>query len=428
MPASPCHDLLDDCDAQFSKVTFDTNSLCSTFSDVSDAGYASNTVDGNLLPYKSPCAAYFDGCDDDFSLTPLGGQCNSLSLSPPSPQESTQDVAPRTVSSASGTQIKMVPCATNIVLVGMCSMQQPQSRRNATCVEKIPPSKIQYSYDTLTSRCDDSCAHSPNAGDARKPLLLADFFGPSEKKPHFMDGKVWVLSQDAQGCRAVQTALDDCLSAHDIDSIAMQMRGHVWEAMRCPHANHVLRKIVQNLPPATLDFIIQEIIHEGAAGVKQFASHRYGCRVVEELLRTCGSKQLHKILSLLLAEAEGLCTHMYGNFVMKAFLQHSSLLQRQMLVNTLLDNAVTMGTNFYACAILAEVFQSDDAESWALACVVVRTRGLLSAMACHKHGRAAVDAVLRKLKGAERQAAVNELALPPLKIAKASKALKNSRA
>jgi hypothetical protein len=177
-----------------------------------------------------------------------------------------------------------------------------------------------------------------------------------------------------------------------------------------------------------LDFIIQEIVQEGAADVKEFVSHRYGCRVMEELLRICRPEQLHGLMGHLLAEADGLCTHMYGNFVIKAFLQHASYAQRHKLVKTLFDNVVTMGTNFYACAVLAEVLQHSDDLARALACALVSTAGLLSAMASHKHGRSAVEAVLLILKGAERQAAVNALKLPPLKVAKVPKAAKNPRA
>merc|ERR1712151_1272451 len=97
-------------------------------------------------------------------------------------------------------------------------------------------------------------------------------------------------------------------------------------------------------------------------------------------------------------------THMYGNFVMKAFLRHSSGMQRHRIVQILLRNAVTMGTNFYACAILAHVLQIGDDQSRTLACVLASHTGLLSAMACHKHGRAAGEAVLLALEGAERQA------------------------
>jgi len=275
---------------------------------------------------------------------------------------------------------------------------------------------IQYSYDTLTSRCEDS-------------LPLANFIQASGIKSRmFMGGKMWELSQDVQGCREVQTALDDCQSYQDFRSVVAQMTGRVWEAMRCPHANHVLRKVVQTLPASDLDFIVQEIVQEGTAGVKQFVSHRYGCRIVEELLRVCRPEQVHGIMGHLLAEAEGLCTHMYGNFVMKAFLQHASFVQHQKLVKTLFDNAITMGTNFYACAVLAAVLQNDDDLARALACVLVSTPGLLSAMASHKHGKAAVEAVLLILKGAERQIAVNALTLPPLKVAKVPKTSKNPRA
>jgi hypothetical protein len=335
---------------------------------------------------------------------------------PQSKEESSQDAAAPCIDATSFLPYKS-PCATYF-----------DGKKSPSCAWKGLPSKIQYSFDTLSSRRDETCAYSVDAGAERNPLKLMDLVGlPGEKFEHFMDGKFWELSQDVQGCRQIQNALDDSLNSQDFQSIQVQLKGHVWEAMLCPHANHVLRKVVQSMPSSNLDFIIAEVVLEGSAGVRQFASHRYGCRIVEELLRTCSVCQLEELLGLMLVEAEGLCTHMYGNFVMKAFLQHSSLVQRQRLLKVLLDNATTMGTSFYACAVLAEVLQNNDEDSRTLARVIVSVNGLMSAMACHKHGRSAVEAVLRVFKGEDLKGAVNELALPPLKVAKASKVQKNPR-
>lgn len=423
MPVSPCYDLNDDSDAQFAKVSFDA---CVTFANLyedHDVRIASKMVESSFLPYKSPCAAYFDGGDDDFSFA----HCDALCMSPPSKEESSRDAAAPCIDDTTTFRASnpVFSCAIN---TADCFTQSLHLKRSPTCAWKGLPSKIQYSFDTLSSRCDETCAYSVDAGAERNPLKLIDLVGlPGEKTENFMDGKFWELSQDAQGCRQVQNALDDSLNSRHFQSIQAQLKGHVWEAMRCPHANHVLRKVVQSMPSSNLDFIIEEVVMEGSAGVRQFASHRYGCRIVEELLRSCSVCQLEGLLALMLVEAEGLCTHMYGNFAMKAFLRHSSSVQRQRLLKVLLDNATTMGTNFYACAVLTEVLQNNDEDSRTLARVIVSVNGLMSAMACHKHGRAAVEAVLRVFKGEDLKGAITELALPPLKVAKASKVQKNPR-
>ena len=51
--------------------------------------------------------------------------------------------------------------------------------------------------------------------------------------------QVWRLSRDPEGCRVVQELLADTASA-----LGAELKGHVWEALRCPNANHVLQKAI----------------------------------------------------------------------------------------------------------------------------------------------------------------------------------------
>merc|ERR1719145_46714 len=59
-----------------------------------------------------------------------------------------------------------------------------------------------------------------------------------------VEGNVWRLSRDAPGCRIVQDALDNATCDADRVALASEIRSHVWEALRCPHANFVLQKFI----------------------------------------------------------------------------------------------------------------------------------------------------------------------------------------
>jgi hypothetical protein len=400
-----------DSDAHVARVRFDISPVCNEFSKENYSGHANIAV-VDLFPYKSPAAAYFDGCDGGFGSTPFGNRYNNSGLLLSSPAAAYFDGCD------DGFGLTPVGRRYNYSGQPVLPLYPRQSEQDS-----VPANASSIACATSSTALPDAAANA-----AIKKLSLASLIHASEenKSRMFMVGKVWELSRDVQGCREVQAALDHCKTSRDFRSVAAQLSGHVWEAMRCPYANHVLRKVVQTIPASSLDFVVQEIVQEGSADVKQFASHRYGCRIMEELLRICRPEQLHELMDHLLAEADELCTHMYGNFVMKAFLQHASGVQCQKLVKTLVDNAVTMGTNFYACAVLAEALQhSSPHTTRALACVLVSTTGLLPAMASHKHGRAAMEAVLLILKGAD--SVVKALMLPPLKVAKVPKLAKNPR-
>merc|ERR1712139_268606 len=88
-------------------------------------------------------------------------------------------------------------------------------------------------------------------------------------------GQVWSLAQDAKGSRAVQQALEDAESESVRGSIARELRGHILDAMQCPHANHVLQKCASILEASSLQFVIDEIAREDAQTICKLAQHRY---------------------------------------------------------------------------------------------------------------------------------------------------------
>lgn len=152
--------------------------------------------------------------------------------------------------------------------------------------------------------------------------------------------------------------------------------------------------------------------------------HRYGCRIMEELLRVFHATQLNEMIELLLVDAAALCAHMYGNFVMKSVLKFALPRQRQNLVKSIMDNLTLIGTSFYACAVLAEVLQGDKVEGQTLALMILCVTGLLSAIVKNKHGRSVLEVMMIVLEDDQRRMLVKELQASPLKVVRASKSPK----
>jgi hypothetical protein len=93
-------------------------------------------------------------------------------------------------------------------------------------------------------------------------------------------------------------------------------------------------------------------------------------------------------------------------------------------VKSILDNVTFIGTNFYGCAVLAEVLQGDTAEGQTLARMILTVPGLLSAIVKNKHGRSVLEFMMVALEDDQRRVLVNELQAPPLKVVGASKGSK----
>lgn len=81
---------------------------------------------------------------------------------------------------------------------------------------------------------------------------------------------VWSLANSKNGTRVVQTALDVADYAEK-QSLAYSFQGRVWVALKSPHANHVLQKIIALMPPEKIQFVIdasrQSCVHKCCARI-----------------------------------------------------------------------------------------------------------------------------------------------------------------
>jgi len=224
-------------------------------------------------------------------------------------------------------------------------------------------------------------------------------------------GQVWKLSQDPCGCRDVQQAFELAENDGEREAIAEELRGHIWEAVHDPHANHVIQKCIATMRPAACQFIIDELVGapcEDSNGVVIAAQHRYACRIVQRLMEHCAQEQLSQLMDSLLQHASAIAQHPYGNYVMQNFLRHGSEDQCKCLQAFLAEEVRSLGQHQHGCAVLAgallhtrdlarEVFCKR------LAAPLLQDRELLLTIACARHGHVFILRLLALLEHAELQ-------------------------
>jgi len=154
-------------------------------------------------------------------------------------------------------------------------------------------------------------------------------------------GKVWELSQDPQGCRHVQRALEHAASEEERRAVAAELHGHVAPAMRCLHGNHVLQKCINTMQPESLQFIVDEISKQEGL-VAQTARHRYGCRIIQHLLKVCPASQVSKIAESVLEEADTLACHAFGNYAVQHVVRFGSPEHRYRLTRVIERNITSI--------------------------------------------------------------------------------------
>jgi pumilio RNA-binding family len=189
-------------------------------------------------------------------------------------------------------------------------------------------------------------------------------------------------------------------------AITMELHGHVWDAMRCPHANYVLQKSIALQSPLASQFVIDEIMKKGERAIAQAARHKYGCRIIQRLLEHCSGEQTSCLVEALLADAVTTSRHPYGNYVMQHLLDCGTNDQRSALIRKLEQHAPVIGADEYACAVIGKAMacgQRDD--QVALARALAHAPETISFMARTRHGHVAARLVLQALEGSEHDQA-----------------------
>jgi len=206
-------------------------------------------------------------------------------------------------------------------------------------------------------------------------------------------GQVWSLSCDASGCRDVQDAIDAAQSDDECVAIADELRGHVWEALCCPHANYVLQKFITKTRSQSSQFIIDELLQIGCLG--EAARHKYGCRVLQRILEHCRADQVKPIVDELLADAIMLSKHPYASYVLQHIFEQGTDEQQNSLMELLIANAVTLAADCWACAVMEKALMYGDLESCLeLASRILQEKGLVAQMAPRRRGHLVVKLIL----------------------------------
>jgi len=106
-----------------------------------------------------------------------------------------------------------------------------------------------------------------------------------------------------------------------------------------PHANYVVAKIVEVLPPSHSSFIVQELLGDGARA----ARHTFGCRVINRLIEhsiaaPAAGDVKTALVEEILREAGELCRHQFGHHVMSTLLEHGRPDHKSAIVQALVQD------------------------------------------------------------------------------------------
>lgn len=178
---------------------------------------------------------------------------------------------------------------------------------------------------------------------------------PAENFVNFVQNNVWRLSKHSEGCWLVQDVLGR-VDRPVQEMLASELKSHVVAAVSCPHANHVLQKVIVMLPPQSSIFIAEEL-----AGIAaQRARHKYGCRIFARLLEHSLSQEV-EMLALIdkaIEEAHSLCCHKFGHYVALSVLEHGDPRHQKVIAEALLKDPVSCSKNDNASYVVEGVLNA----------------------------------------------------------------------
>jgi len=207
---------------------------------------------------------------------------------------------------------------------------------------------------------------------------------------------------EERGCRAVQLAFE-VADRRTAAELLLELKGHVVRATESPHANFVIQKAIEVLPPSACRFVAEEIRGAGT----DVARHCFGCRILQRLLQyMVDSPACVELIDEVLADARQLCCHLFGHYVMQAVLEHGQPHQRGRLYHVLTSEGPRLVGHVSACYVLEDALRLGSEEDQQSIGAALLASGGLVELAMKQYGSFVVRALLRSRVAAAFAAAV----------------------
>jgi len=251
---------------------------------------------------------------------------------------------------------------------------------------------------SLDSAVDESAPNSP-VGQAAVPQLMADLRAGGQACAAALEvllrpGVVRTYSFQAEGCRLVQLALE-CAERQNSVHLASGLRGHVVDAIRSRHANHVVQKIISIMAPSEAPYIVEELRREAV----DLAMHEYGCRIYQRLLeQSARDEQTARLIDQVLMHAAKLIVHQFGHHVINAILEHGLKRQQAQILTLIRKDALKCATTRNSAYVFVHVLNhgsSADCEALASDVLAWPSADLIDVASSH-YGSSVVLALLQQ--------------------------------
>jgi mRNA-binding protein PUF3 len=224
-----------------------------------------------------------------------------------------------------------------------------------------------------------------------------------------MKNHVNELSLQMYGCRVVQKALEHVLADQQAE-LVKELQLDVLKCVKDQNGNHVVQKAIERVPTEHIQFIIEAFRGQ----VHILATHPYGCRVIQRMLEYCSDKDQTAVLEELYSCASMLITDQYGNYVTQHVIAHGKPEDRAKIIKIVTAQLLSLSKHKFASNVVEKSIQfGTDEQRQAIVAqlTAIQSDGTspLQLMMKDQYGNYVIQKLLAQLKGAEREAFVEDM-------------------
>lgn len=184
-------------------------------------------------------------------------------------------------------------------------------------------------------------------------------------------------------------------------------------ALESPHANHVLQRAVELMPPTATKFLLDELVQTW--DFSSMVQHKFGCRLLERIFEhytashEASQDLTFYLTSGLFGDISAHCFDMFGTHVMQHVLEYGCPEQQAVVHRALLSNLRKAATDEHAVGVLDKAMTClPQSQQLDLARALVDA-GMLPNMALSWRAQSAAERLLRISHGDVLAAALAQL-------------------
>ena len=158
---------------------------------------------------------------------------------------------------------------------------------------------------------------------------------------------------DKYGCRVVQKFLET-LHEEDRQDFVTELLDKVIECIEDANGNHVIQKVVENMPKSSH---ISAVIEAVAKRAEEMALHQYGCRILQRLLENVDLDRLSGVLDPIVEATPRLSKDKHANYVTQCILERGRLEDKTKILKLITANVLEFAKNKVSSNVVEKCFE-----------------------------------------------------------------------